>query len=58
VVAKTDGEGDEEWASQDIREVNSDNRRHSLAVLDNILNAGESARSEEQALLEGIFSHR
>jgi hypothetical protein len=46
VGTQTDGQGDEEGASQDVRNLHSDNRCGSLTILDNVLTLGEFADGE------------
>ncbi len=49
MFATTEGQGDEEGASLDVRGSPSDFRRGFFTIIDNIFTVGESAGGEEQA---------
>jgi hypothetical protein len=50
MVAPTEGYGNEERASLDMRSVHSDFCRGFFTILDNVLTVGESAEGEERAV--------
>ncbi len=51
MMAPTEGQGDEDGASLDARNVRSDFRRGLFTILDNVLTVGELAEGEERAVL-------
>jgi hypothetical protein len=49
VVGKTEGQGDEDGASQDMQGIHSNFGITFWTISDNVLTVGESAKGEEQA---------